>query len=264
MSEQEHAARMAEQPQQASAPRKHALLRKLARRWAYFWMQRGGLSSAGRLAMWLAALGAPPYYQRSRLANMTPKGFVEPSATIFHPDVRLGKHILIGDRVLIYQDSGGGPVVLGDGVHLYRDCGIQTGAGGSVEIGANTRIQPRCQFSAYKQAINIGRDVMIAPNCAFYPYDHGMEPGQPMSTQPLISKGPIIVEDGAWISTGVIVLANVRIGKGAVIGAGAVVTKDVPDEAIASGSPARVVKMRRDLARAGQPVPDLDQSSNEA
>jgi len=230
------------------------LLRKLGRRWSHFWMQRGGLSRGGRLAMYLAALGAEPFYQRGRLANMSPKGFIEYSATIFHDDVRLGKHVMIGDRVLIYKDAGGGSVVLHDDVHLYRDCGIQTGSGGSVEIGANTRIQPRCQFSGYKEMIKIGRDVMIAPNCSFYPYDHGMASGQPMSTQPLISKGPIIIEDGAWISTGVIVLANVRIGKGAVIGAGAVVTKDVPDEAIASGSPARVLKMRRDLASTSSTV----------
>jgi acetyltransferase-like isoleucine patch superfamily enzyme len=239
---------MAEQPQNGRVRRGNRLLRKLSHRWSYFWMQRGGLSRGGRMAMYLAALGAEPFYQRGRLARMTPRGFIEPSATIFHNDLRLGKHVLIGDRVLIYQDAGGGPVVLDDDVHLYRDCGIQTGSGGSVEIGANTRIQPRCQFSGYKELIKIGRDVMIAPNCSFYPYDHGMTPDQPMSAQPLISKGPIIVEDGAWISTGVIVLANVRIGKGAVIGAGAVVTKDVPDEAIASGNPARVLKMRRDVA----------------
>ncbi len=70
--------------------------------------------------------------------------------------------------------------------------------------------------------------------------------------QPLQSKGPIIIEDDAWLGFGAIVLSGVHIGKGAVIGAGAVVTHDVPEGAVAVGSPARVVKMRNDLSEAEQ------------
>ena len=58
-----------------------------------------------------------------------------------------------------------------------------------------------------------------------------------------------MIEDDAWLGVGVIVLSGVRIGKGAVIGAGAVVSRDVPDGAIAMGVPARVVKMRAELAK---------------
>ena len=60
------------------------------------------------------------------------------------------------------------------------------------------------------------------------------------------TKGPIIVEDDVWIGRNVTVLSGVRIGKGAVIGAGAVVTKDVPPYSICCGIPARVVKYRFD------------------
>jgi acetyltransferase-like isoleucine patch superfamily enzyme len=91
--------------------------------------------------------------------------------------------------------------------------------------------------------------VQIAPNCAFYPYDHGIEPDELISKQPLRTKGGIIVEDGAWLGFGVIVLDGVRIGKGAVIGAGSVVNQDVPDGAIAVGVPAKVVRMRAELAK---------------
>jgi len=65
----------------------------------------------------------------------------------------------------------------------------------------------------------------------------------------LSTKGPILIDDDALLGYGVIVLSGVRIGKGAVIGAGSVVTSDVPDGAIAAGVPASIIKMRSDSVR---------------
>jgi acetyltransferase-like isoleucine patch superfamily enzyme len=175
------------------------------------------------------------------------KGYVSPTATIHHDGLRVGKNIFIGDQVIIFQDKDDGPVEFAEGVHLYGETYIQTGFGGSIFIGCNTHIQPKCQFSAYKSKIYIGNNVQIAPHCAFYPYDHSFEPGGAIMEQPLKTKGGIILEDDVWLGFGVIVLDGVRIGKGAVIGAGSVVTKEVPDGAIAVGVLARVVKMRSDL-----------------
>jgi acetyltransferase-like isoleucine patch superfamily enzyme len=59
-----------------------------------------------------------------------------------------------------------------------------------------------------------------------------------------VTKGGIRVGDDAWLGFGVVVLDGVSIGKGAVIGAGAVVTSDIPDNAIACGVPAKVVRAR--------------------
>ncbi len=195
---------------------------------------------ATRLASWLA----PPYYGRSDLARWSKRGFISHNALIHHGDLRLGKHVLIDDRVLIFQDREGGSVDIGDSVHLWRDTIIQTGRGGCVKIGRNTRIQPRCQFSAYKGRIQIGSNVAIAPNCAFYSYDHGMLPNEPIHQQTLQTKGGIRVGDEVWIGVNVVILDGVRIGKGAVIGAGSVVTRSIPDNAIAVGVPARVVRLR--------------------
>lgn len=214
--------------------------------WSVFWMQFAGLSSVGRLATWIATWFAPPYYARRRLARFNAKGYVAPTATIYHSQLQLGKHTFIGDRVTIYEDKNSGSVEFAERVHLYGDTCIQTGEGGSLKIGADTHIQPRCQISAYKAPIQIGRGVQIAPNCAFYPYDHGTASGELISKQPLQTKGGIVVEDNAWLGFGVIVLDGVRIGKGAVVGAGAVVTQDIPDGAIAVGIPARVISMRSD------------------
>ena len=62
--------------------------------------------------------------------------------------------------------------------------------------------------------------------------------------QPLFSKGAIKVGDGAWLGHGVVVVSGVTIGAGAVIGSGSIVVEDVPENAIAVGNPARVVKYR--------------------
>jgi acetyltransferase-like isoleucine patch superfamily enzyme len=175
---------------------------------------------------------------------MNLQGFISPSAVIYHSDLRLGKNILLGDRVIIYQAEDGGPVQLGDRVAILRDTAIETGFGGSISIGSATWIHPRNQLNAYLGSIHVGNGVDIAPNCAFYSYDHGFALNQPIREQPLKTKGDIVVEDEAWLGVGVIVLSGVRIGKGAAIGAGSVVKKDIPDYAIAVGNPARVIKMR--------------------
>jgi acetyltransferase-like isoleucine patch superfamily enzyme len=213
--------------------------------WIRFWMRWAGLGPMGRIATRLATWLAPPYRARKYLARLNRRGYVAPSAIIHHRDLRLGANVFIGDRVTIFQNHEGGFVALDDRVHVYTDSCFETGEGGSIMIGAETSIHPRCQLMAYKGAIRIGRGVALAPNCALYPYDHGVAPGMPIRRQPLTTKGDIIIDDEAWLGTNVTVLSGVRIGKGAVVGAGSVVTTDVPDDAIAVGVPARVVKSRR-------------------
>lgn len=212
--------------------------------WQFFWMAFAGYGFFGRIATWLATWFTPPYWGRCQLARYHERGYISPTATVYHQNLQLGANVFIGDRVTIYQDYNGGKVKLGARVHLYGDTYIQTGKGGTLFIGADTHIQPGCHFCAYQVGIQIGSNVLIAPKCSFFPYDHAMVPGQLIHLQPLKSKGPIVIDDGAWLGCNVTVLQGVRIGKGAVVGAGSVVTCDIPDGAIAVGCPARVVKMR--------------------
>ncbi len=215
--------------------------------WSYFWLRFSGLGYWGRIATWLATWLAPPYKMRKPFARYYAAGYISPSAAIDHADLQLGANIFIGDRVRIFEDCNGGPVELADRVHLHNDTCIQTGDGGSLKIGSDTHIQPRCQFSAYKGLIQIGEGVQIAPNCAFYLGESQIAPAELTENQSLLSKGGIIVDDDAWLGHGAVVLDGIRIGKGAVIGSGAVVNQDIQDGAIAIGVPARVIGMRSNL-----------------
>jgi acetyltransferase-like isoleucine patch superfamily enzyme len=218
--------------------------RRFKQLWARFWMHYAGMSRIGRIATRFATWFAPPHKAINVLAYMNPKGYIAPSAVIFHTNLRLGANVLIGDRVIIFQNKNGGPVEIGDRVQILRDTTVETGCDGSISIGNNTCIHPRGQINAYKSSIEIGSGVEIAPNCAFYSYDHSVEAGKNISEQPLKTKGNIVVDDHAWLGVGVIVLSGVRIGKGAVVGAGSVVTHDIPDGGVAVGVPARFIKMR--------------------
>lgn len=185
-----------------------------------------------------------PYHSRAFLADLSPRGFVAHTAAVSHPGIHLGANVYIGDNVVALCFKDGGPVELHDRVHIYGDTFIQTGSGGRITIGAETHIQPGCHVAAFVSGITIGRNVEIASGCAFYCYDHGVVLGELIMKQALQSKGGITVGDGAWLGHGVTVLDGVRIGVGAVIGAGAVVVRDIPENAIAAGVPARVIKMR--------------------
>lgn len=216
----------------------------LRRGWVRLFMAGAGAGPFGRLCAGAAGWPVAPFYRRIMLAEATRKGYVAPSARIHHRDCVCASHVFLDDRVLVFQDTGGGSVHLGERVRICRDSILQTGYGGEIEIGAGTFIQPRCQIVACVSAVRIGKDVQIAANCCFYPYNHGMDPEIAMSRQPLTSSGDIVIGDGAWLGAGVIVLDGVTIGEGAVIGAGSVVTKDVPAMGIAAGNPARVMATR--------------------
>ena len=218
-------------------------------RWIRFWMRFAGLSHSGRIASFLASQFAPPHKARVYLARMNPRGYIEPNATIYHSKLKMGANVFIGEHAIIFEGRDGGAVELGDRVNIFRHAIIETAHGGSVTLEDGVSIHPRCQLNAYVSPIRIGKDTMLAPNCALYPYDHGVSPGIPIMDQPLQSKGPISIGSQAWLGIGVIVLGGVTIGDGAVVAAGSVVTQDVPAGAIAVGTPARVVKMRSDLAQ---------------
>lgn len=96
-----------------------------------------------------------------------------------------------------------------------------------------------CEFNA-RRRIEIGSDSLIASGCKFIDHDHGTTRGDiPMRAQTDGAEAEIVLEEDVWLGVNVVVLKGVRIGRGAIVAAGAIVTKDVPSYEIWGGVPAR-------------------------
>jgi len=114
---------------------------------------------------------------------------------------------------------------------------------GHVSIGAKSVLGQECTISAY-QHVSIGRECIIADRVMMIDFDHGIvEVERPIREQG-IYKRDVNVGHNVWIGYGACVLRGVTIGDNAVIGTSAVVTGEVPANAVVGGIPARVIRMR--------------------
>jgi len=112
---------------------------------------------------------------------------------------------------------------------------------GEINIGDNTWVGPRCRFYSDASAtISIGKNCDIAPEVAFVVGSHEVGDENRRAGKGYCKS--ITVEDGCWIGARVTILGGVTIGKGSVIGAGALVTEDIPANSLAVGVPAKVKK----------------------
>ncbi len=125
---------------------------------------------------------------------------------------------------------------IGDGTKIRCHEGV-------VEIGAKTVMGQECTISAY-QRVRIGDECVIADRAMFIDFDHGMvETERPIRSQG-IYKRDVEVGNNVWIGYGACILRGVSVGDNSVIGTNAVVTKDVPANAVVGGIPARIIRMR--------------------
>jgi acetyltransferase-like isoleucine patch superfamily enzyme len=115
---------------------------------------------------------------------------------------------------------------------------------GEARIGAKTVMGQECTISAY-QHVSIGRECIVADRVMLIDFDHGVvEVERPIRLQG-IYKRDVNVGSNVWMGYGSCVLRGVTVGDNAIVGTNAVVTKDVPANAVVGGVPARVIRMRQ-------------------
>ena len=133
-------------------------------------------------------------------------------------------------------------LVLGRWSWIGHGCKIRIHEG-EVRLGAKTVLGQECTISAYPR-VAIGRECVIADRVMLIDFDHGVvEVDRPIRLQG-IYKRDVQVGNNCWIGYGACILRGVTIGDNAIVGTSAVVTKSLPDNAVAAGVPARVIRMR--------------------
>jgi acetyltransferase-like isoleucine patch superfamily enzyme len=147
------------------------------------------------------------------------------------PDVRLGRNVKLSRFINLYG----------------CEIGEETKIGAFVEVQKNARIGKRCKVSSHTficEGVTIEDNVFIGHNVTFindaYPRATNLEGG--IQTDEDWKVEPTLVKKGASIGSGSTILSSVTIGENAMVGAGSVVTKDVPANTIVAGSPARILR----------------------
>ena len=112
-------------------------------------------------------------------------------------------------------------------------------------IGNNVCLNNNCHIGAINKII-IGNNVLIGSNVLITDHGHGNINEEDLlkhpSDRPLISKGPVIIDDDVWIGENVSILSGVHIERGSIIGANAVVVSDIPSYSVCGGNPAKIIK----------------------
>jgi len=165
---------------------------------------------------------------------------------------RMGKNVLIDRGVNVWYPQN---VEIDDYTHIDKDVKIEGSKQGFVKIGKYNHIANNVVLQG-GGGLTIGNYIGIASGTLVYSASNfykdpnknskellSMSAAAPLDKQYVIKK-PVIIEDYAFLGLNVVVSPGIKIGRGAVIGAGAIVTKDIPPYGIAVGNPAKVIKER--------------------
>lgn len=147
------------------------------------------------------------------------------------PDVKLGENVKLAQFVNLYG----------------CEIGDETKLGTFVEVQKNAKIGRRCKISSHTfvcEGVTIEDNVFIGHGVAFINdiYPRATAAGGALQTEADWKVVPTLVKQGASIGSGATILAKVTIGENAIVGAGSVVTRDVPAGTIVAGNPARVLR----------------------
>jgi len=148
------------------------------------------------------------------------------------PDVKLGKDVKLSKFINLYG----------------CEIGDQTKIGAFVEIQKNAKVGSNCKISSHTficEGVTIEDDVFVGHGVTFIndTYPRATVPGGGLQTEEDWKVEPTLIKKGASIGSGATILSKVTIGENAIVGAGSVVTTNVPAGAIVAGNPARVLRI---------------------
>jgi acetyltransferase-like isoleucine patch superfamily enzyme len=178
--------------------------------------------------------------------------------------VKMGKNANLGKGISVFKDDKS-QISIEDNCNMGKNVSLYAINGGKIEVKNNVRIDhhtslfsrrgnifinegsiisSNCGINTEESSVKIGKDVLIAPGVDVMDRDHIFSNKRlPIKFQGHISK-PVEIGDNCWLGVKVTVLKGVKIGKGSLIGANSVVTKNIPPYSIAVGAPAKVIKKR--------------------
>ncbi len=128
---------------------------------------------------------------------------------------------------------------MGENVNIEKGAQITS----TTEIGDNSGVGINATLHG---RVVIGKNVMMGPECVIYTKNHSFDRVDiPMYQQGFSEEKPVFIGDDVWLGGRVIILPGVTVGKGSILGAGAVVTKDVPEYSVVGGNPAKIIYNRK-------------------
>jgi acetyltransferase-like isoleucine patch superfamily enzyme len=154
--------------------------------------------------------------------------------------VQIAEGCFLAPEARLFGEPGRG-IVIGPGCAVAAEVFMH----GPITLGREVSVNARAVLDGGARGITVGDGSRIASGACLYAFDHGLDPQRPVREQPVTSQGIRIGED-VWIGANAGITDGVTIGDHAVVGMGAVVTRDVPDWAIVGGAPARVLGDRRE------------------
>ena len=152
---------------------------------------------------------------------------------------RVGPRVRLWGKPVVHNY---GKMIIGDRARLISTVAtseFSTGGEGVLEIGEGTFINYGCSLAATKH-VKIGANCSIGTHAIIL--DNSFHRLEPERRNEAPESAPVILEDNVWLGARVTVLPGVTIGEGSAIGAGSVVTKDIPARSLAAGVPARIVR----------------------
>jgi len=162
--------------------------------------------------------------------------------------IKAGKNFILQDHCEVNGLSQKG-LIFGDKVTIgsyaiIRPTNLYGGeAGIGLKMGNNSNIGPY-SYIGCSGYIEIGNNVMISPRVSIYSENHNFDRTDIPMIEQGVTRSFVKIEDDCWIAANSVILAGVTIGRGSVVAAGSIVTKDVPPFSIVAGNPAQIIKSR--------------------